>query len=147
MKILIDADGCPVVKIASRVAEEYNIECVIFCDTAHIINLDNARTVTVSKGADSVDFCLVNSMDRGDIFITQDYGLAAMGLARGGVGIHQNGYLYTEENIDGLLTARHAAKKAAAAGKRFSSIPKRRREDDGAFERTLRGVLDSIGRQ
>lgn len=73
MKILIDADGCPVVKETINIAKENKIEVVVFCDTSHIINNDYAKTVTVSKGADSVDFALVNQVSPGDIVVTQDY--------------------------------------------------------------------------
>lgn len=37
MKILIDADGCPVVDIAVQISKERNIECLILCDTAHVL--------------------------------------------------------------------------------------------------------------
>ncbi len=59
MKILIDADGCPVVKQTIEIAKENKIDIIVFCDTSHIINSDYAKTVTVSKGADSVDFALL----------------------------------------------------------------------------------------
>ena len=84
MKILIDADGCPVVDICIKSSKRHGIECLILCDTSHIFEREGAKTVTVSKGADSVDFRIVNLLERGDIVVTQDYGLAAMCLARGG---------------------------------------------------------------
>ena len=95
MKILIDADGCPVVDICIKSAKRHGIECLILCDTSHIFEREGAKTVTVSKGADSVDFKIVNLLDRGDIVITQDYGLAAMCLARGARALNQNGLIYT----------------------------------------------------
>lgn len=91
MKILIDADGCPVVKETINIAKENKIEVMVFCDTSHIISSDYAKTVTVSKGADSVDFSLVNQVSPGDIVVTQDYGLSAMVLSKGGKPITQNG--------------------------------------------------------
>ena len=38
MKILIDADGCPVVDLTVRLAAKHGAECVILCDTAHEFN-------------------------------------------------------------------------------------------------------------
>jgi len=35
MRILIDADGCSVVDEAIRAAREFQIECLILCDTSH----------------------------------------------------------------------------------------------------------------
>ena len=82
MKVLIDADACPVTNIAINLCRAYSVACVLFCDTAHIMHREGAETVVVDKGADSVDFALVNRVDSGDIVITQDYGLASMCLGR-----------------------------------------------------------------
>ena len=76
MKLLIDADGCPVVDICIRLAKKNAVECFILCDTSHVFEREGATTITVSKGADSVDFALVNRVDQGDVVVTQDYGLA-----------------------------------------------------------------------
>lgn len=76
MRIYIDADGCPVVDSTLRLAAAHRVETVILCDTSHEIQRPGVQTVTVSKGADSVDFALVNRLAPGDVVITQDYGLA-----------------------------------------------------------------------
>ena len=47
MKILIDADGCPVVDICIKSAKRHGIECLILCDTSHIFEREGAKTVTV----------------------------------------------------------------------------------------------------
>ena len=91
MKLLIDADGCPVTDIAVRTAVKFGIECVIICDTAHSIVREGARTITVDKGADSADLRLVNLVSAGDIAVTQDYGLAAMCLSKNAVVLNQDG--------------------------------------------------------
>jgi len=138
MKILIDADGCPVVDIVADMAARHNIECYILCDTAHIIQKPGkATTLTYDQSADSVDFALVNLVDKGDIIITQDYGLAAMCLARGGLVINQNGMEYTSDNIDSLLYARHTARKIRAAGGKLKGPSKRTAGQDEAFKNKL----------
>ena len=73
MRILIDADGCPVVDMAVCMARQHNIECLLLCDTSHEFRKEGATTITVSKGADSVDFVLMNLLRKGDIVVTQDY--------------------------------------------------------------------------
>lgn len=80
MTILIDADGCPVVDLTVQTAAKYKVPVLILCDTAHQIQRDGAQTLTFDKGADSVDFALVNRVHPGDLVITQDYGLASMCL-------------------------------------------------------------------
>ena len=134
MKILIDADGCPVVDLTVRLAAKHGAECVILCDTAHEFNREGAQTVVVEKGADSVDFKLVNLVREGDIVVTQDYGLAAMCLARKAVPLSQNGMVYTDKNIDQLLFTRYVSKKIRNSGGRLKGPSKRKPEQDKAFE-------------
>ena len=37
MKILVDADACPVVRIVEQTAERYKIPVVLLCDTNHVL--------------------------------------------------------------------------------------------------------------
>jgi len=78
---------------------------------------------------------------KGDVVITQDYGLAAMCLARGAVPLNQNGMVYTNENIDALLHQRHAAQKIRRGGGRLKGPPKRGAQEDRAFEASLEKIL------
>ena len=133
MKVLIDADGCPVVDIAIGLCVSYKTPCLLLCDTAHAFHREGAETLVFDKGADSVDFALVNRVALGDIVITQDYGLASMCLARQATVMHQDGWLYTADNIDALLFQRHTARKHRAAGGRFKGPAKRTQEQDRAF--------------
>lgn len=144
MKIYIDADGCPVVKNTLKIAEKFNILCVIICDTAHRIEHENAETIVVEKGADSVDFRLVNLIQKGDIAITQDYGLAAMCLSKQATVLNQDGREYTNENISGLLEFRAVSKKIRQSGGRLKEMPKRTGEQDKAFEEALENMLNKF---
>lgn len=144
MKIFIDADGCPVVRNTVKIAEQFEINCVIICDTAHRIEHDGTETIVVEQGADSVDFRLVNMIGKGDIVITQDYGLAAMCLSKQAVVLNQDGKQYTEENISGLLEFRAIGKKIRRSGGRTKGMPKRKQEQDLAFEIELRKQLEKI---
>lgn len=141
MTIFIDADGCPVVDHTISVAREYSIPCVIICDTAHRFEREGVQTITVEKGTDSTDFYLVNLIQKGDIAITQDYGLAAMCLSKRARIINQDGKEYTNENISGLLEMRAAAKKARRAGKHLKGPRKRTDEQSIAFVKSLREII------
>ncbi|CDA89060.1 uPF0178 protein CLOSTMETH_01992 [Ruminococcus sp. CAG:563] len=141
MRILIDADGCPVVDLTVRLAKKYGIECTILCDTSHEFNRDGVKTVVVEKGADSVDFKIVNLVGEGDIVVTQDYGLAAMCLARKAIPVSQNGLVYTDKNIDQLLFTRYVSKKIRNAGGRMKGPSKRTPEQDKAFEAALERLI------
>lgn len=146
MKILIDADGCPVVDLTVRLAAKHGAECVILCDTAHEFNREGAQSVIVEKGADSVDFKLVNLVREGDIVVTQDYGLAAMCLARKAVPLSQNGMVYTDKNIDQLLFTRYVSKKIRNSGGRLKGPSKRKPEQDKAFEEALERLIKDISK-
>ena len=146
MKILIDADGCPVVDLTVRLAAKHGAECVILCDTAHEFNREGAQTVIVEKGADSVDFKLVNLVREGDIVVTQDYGLAAMCLARKAVPLSQNGMVYTDKNIDQLLFTRYVSKKIRNSGGRLKGPSKRKPEQDKAFAEALERLIQDLSK-
>ena len=130
MKILVDADACPVVRIVEQTAERYKIPVVLLCDTNHVLQSSYSEIKVIGAGADAVDFALVNQCGKGDIVVTQDYGVAAMILGKGAHGIHQSGKWYTNENIDQMLMERHLAKKARMGkGKHHLKGPAKRTED------------------
>lgn len=144
MKILVDADACPVVKITEKVAKEKDIALILVCDTSHVMSSDYAQVMIVDKGADSADFALIGRSARGDIVVTQDYGVAAMALGKGVYVIHQSGKEYTNENIDQMLFERHLSKKARRSSSKFygKGPGKRTEEDDIRFETAFRRLVE-----
>ena len=143
MKVLVDADGCPVVDIAVRLCWQSAIACLLLCDTAHLLHREGAEAITIDKGADNVDFALVNRVAPGDLVITQDYGLASMCLARGAQVLHQDGWSYTADNIDALLFQRHASTKHRRSGGRIKGPKKRTPEQDKSFALALERILQT----
>ena len=143
MRILVDADACPVKQIIIRVANEYDIPVIMFIDTCHVISDAVSEVVTVDKQRDSVDIALVNKIITGDIVVTQDYGLAAMVLARGAKVLNQNGLVFGDDNMDQLLYQRHIGQKVRRSGGRTTGPRKRIKEDDIKFEEALRRVLSN----
>ena len=141
MNILIDADGCPVVDLTLQIAKQFGIPVVILCDTSHQIEREGAQTLVFDKGADSVDFELVNRVKPGDIVVTQDYGLASMCLARCARVLNQNGLEYTAENMDALMLRRYENKKLLRVGKHPKGSAKRSKAQDEAFVTTLTNIL------
>ena len=105
------------------------------------MNRDGAETLVFDKGADSVDFALVNRVESGDIVVTQDYGLASMCLARGARVLHQDGWEYNEYNIVGLMEQRHIAKKHRMSGGRIKGPAKRTKAQDAAFLEAFQQML------
>ena len=144
--IYINADACPVTRIVERVAREHDIPVVLLCDTNHVLSSDYSTIKVIGAGADAVDIALINLCRRGDVVITQDYGVAALALGKGARAIHQSGRWYTDENIDGLLMERHLAKKARRSGKHHLKRPaKRTEEDDSRFAESFEQLLNEAG--
>ena len=139
--VLIDADGCPVVDVTIRLCKSREVPVLILCDTAHRIERDGAETLVFDKGADSVDFALVNRVRAGDIVVTQDYGLASMCLARRARVLNQNRLEYTAGNIDELLERRWQHKNLRRAGKPPKGPATRTKEQDTAFANALEKLL------
>ncbi len=142
MRIFIDADGCPVVKQTISIANKYKIKCIVVCDTAHQFDLSDAEVITVDKGADSVDFKLVNIIAPRDIAVTQDYGLAAMCLSRGAFALNQNGTVYNDGNISSMLETRAITKKIRRAGGRLKGPKKRTEKDDIRYTEALVKLIE-----
>lgn len=140
-KILVDADACPVVDIVLKLARKAAVPVMLITDSSHQLQRQGATTITVDKGSDSADFQLVNLVQPGDIVVTQDYGLAAMALAKRAVVLNQNGMVYSEENIDFLLESRHISKKIRMAGGRTKGPSKRTKEQDESFQLVLNNLL------
>ncbi|OJU12827.1 MAG: hypothetical protein BGN88_14675 [Clostridiales bacterium 43-6] len=143
MQILVDADACPVKEIIVRLAKYVSVPVTMVIDTSHVLNDGYSEVITVDTARDSVDIRLINLVCRGDIVVTQDYGVAAMALGKGAFAINQNGMIYHEGNMDRLLFERHLSGKQRRAGNKSGKAKKRTEENDRAFELSFWGLLQS----
>lgn len=143
MQIFVDVDACPVVGIVEAIAEKYNIPATLLYDTNHVLYSDYSEVIVVGAGADAVDYKLISICHKGDIVVSQDYGVAAMALGKGAYAIHQSGKWYTDENIERMLMERHLSKKARrGSSKNHIKGPKKRTsEDDKRFEQSFEKLV------
>lgn len=149
MKILVDADACPVKSIIEAIASEFKIPVVMVTDSSHVITSEYSKIVTVSRAKDSADIALINMTEKGDIVITQDYGVASMALGRGAYAIGNSGLLYTAENIDRLMFERFLSGKIRRSGKKLTKADrhkKRTRQDDEMFEKNFKILCEKISK-
>lgn len=144
MNVFVDADACPVVDIIVECCRKFHIPCWLLCDTAHELYRDDAITIVFDKGADSVDFALVNRVSAGDVVITQDYGLASMCLAKRAFVLHQDGWQYTQDNIGALLFQRSESRRYRASGGRIKGPSKRTKQQDMQFQKELENLLQTV---
>ena len=141
MKILVDADGCPVVGLTIEIAKEYGLDIIIVKNYAHEFYDSYATIITVDISHDSADFYIVNKAEKGDIVVTQDYGLAAMALSKGAICINQNGLIISSKNIDGLLNRRHINQKLRHEQNIYTKFKKRNAQANLQFEENLRKLI------
>ena len=148
MKILVDADACPVKNIVEEVATGYGLAVTMFIDTSHELRTSASSIVMVDKGADSADLALMNKASAGDIVVTQDFGLAALALGKGCSVIRPDGFVFTDENIGQLLMERCISAKVRRAGGRSGHMKKRGREQDVTFrEQFIRLCCSALNRE
>ncbi len=143
MQIFVDADACPVVHIVERIAEKYGMAVTLLCDTNHILSSEYSKVIVVGAGADAVDYKLISICHKGDIVVSQDYGVAAMALGKGAYAIHQSGKWYTNDNIDRMLMERHLNKKARRGSRKnhLKGPKKRTEEDDERFTQSFERLV------
>ena len=141
MRIMVDADACPVKKEILLLAKEHNIPVSMFFDNAHVYEDGYSEVYILDKGADSVDYFLINKTLPGDIVVTQDYGVATMALSKKAYPINQNGLIFSDDNILSLLNQRAINKKL----RRHSNLkgPKKRTAKDSTnFSLNLRKLIN-----
>lgn len=143
MHIFVDADACPVVGIVENIAEKYKVPVTLLCDTNHVLQSDYSEVIVVGAGADAVDYKLISLCHKGDIVVSQDYGVAAMALGKKAYAIHQSGKWYTDANIDQMLMERHLNKKARRSSRKNHVKGPRKRtvEDDERFTQSFEKIV------
>lgn len=144
MKIYVDADACPVKDIIISEASDFEIQIILVTSFSHFSNAEEpsgVKTIYVDSGADAADYRIVKLVEKGDIIVTQDYGLASLGLAKGIIVLHHKGFRYTNENIDQLLQTRYLSAMARKGGQRTKGPKPFTAEDREQFRDLFKQVI------
>lgn len=144
MKILVDADSCPVKDIIINEAKKFKIKVILVANISHVLDSEGyAKVIIVDKRSQSADIEIANRAKCGDIIITNDIGLAALGLGRKCQCISPSGRVFNNENIDSLLLSRHVASKLrrSKSKTRMKGPKKRTNDDDMRFRRGLINLI------
>lgn len=109
MRILVDADSCPVVikDILYRAAERVRVPLVLVANT-HLEVPDSAyiSCIEVAAGPDIADDRIVDMVEANDLVISADLPLADRVIKKGGFVLNPRGDFYTYENIKDCLATR-----------------------------------------
>src|SRR5699024_11383710 len=133
LKFIVDTEPSPVRNASIQVYHAFQLAVFIIKSYDHYSTEQlraHVETFYVDKGADMADFEVVRRADKGDVIVTQDYGLASLLLGKGCHVMHHRGFLYTKHNIDRLLANRLYSQTARRAGER-TEVPKAFTDDNG----------------
>ncbi|MEC5425542.1 YaiI/YqxD family protein [Virgibacillus sp. C22-A2] len=147
MKIYVDADACPVKSSIISEAKHVDIPVILVSSFSHFSNEEQppgVETIYVDSGAEAADYRIMKLAEKGDIIVTQDYGLASLGLAKGCIVLHHKGFTYTNENIDQLLQTRYLSAMERKSGKRTKGPKPFTEEDRKKFSELFRETLERL---
>lgn len=145
MKIIIDGDASPVKQIVFKESEKRDLPVTLVASFAHFSNKilpKNVETVYVDSAKEAADYRIMQIADKGDILITQDYGLASLALGKGCIVLHHKGFQYTCATIDQLLESRYLSAQIRKSGKRTKGPKPFTIEDSEKFQQLLIHFLD-----
>ena len=144
LKIIVDADATPknALELCRRAAKEFSVTLVTVASFNHRIESDHH--IVVGNASQEADTQVVNITIRGDIVVTQDWGLAAMVLGKGASVLSPVGRIFHEDTIDFLLEEREIKARFRRGGGRTRGPKKRTAEDDLNFKKSLYYLLDTI---
>lgn len=136
MKVIIDADACPVKDIVTKETRDKNIEVILVSSLSHFSSKElesHVRTVYVDAGPDAADYKIVELAEAGDVIVTQDYGLASLLLPKGCTVLHHTGFEYNRMNMDHLLETRHMSSVIRRGGGRTKGPKALSQNDKNSF--------------
>lgn len=117
LQIIVDADACPVKPEIVEAARRFSVHVLMVASFDHRLEEQSGVTVVqVDRSDQSADLYIANHLAAGSILVTQDFGLATIGLAKRAIVLSNRGQKYTEETIDFLLESRHEHAKRRRNG-------------------------------
>lgn len=142
MRLVIDGDACPKKKEILDLAKTYGIDVILVTSIAHFSDYPNCTYLVVDNEPQAADMAIANCVQKDDIVITGDYGLAALLIAKAKRVVSQRGKLFTEENIDGLLLQRHLVQKRLRSGGKVKGPTPYTRSDQERLLSLLKRIFE-----
>jgi uncharacterized protein YaiI (UPF0178 family) len=142
MKIMVDADACPVKGIIESIAMKYLVQVIWVASIEHNIDSQYGQTIKVDHASEAADLYIVNHVQPYDIVITQDLGLASLVLAKGVRALTPSGKVLNDNSMEALLAQRYINKKARRQGYRIGKTAPRTTQDDHRFRQALLKLLN-----
>jgi uncharacterized protein len=141
MKIIIDADACPkaVLNICLKLGHQFDIQVWTVASFNH--NIESDYHTIVDGAPQETDLKVINLAEKGDIAVTQDWGLAAMLLGKKVRSLSPAGREFLLETIDFMLEEREVKAKFRRSGGRTKGPKKRTEAEDHKFSQCLELII------
>ncbi len=124
------------------IASKFNIDIVYVAAYNHTTDKTfGGHWVFVDTGKEEADLYIVNHVNKQDIVISQDIGLAGLLIRKNVIFITPRGKQYTEANIDTALQFRYLSAMERRGGKYTKGPKKFTDEDTLNFITTLEKIL------
>ncbi|MDE2404364.1 MAG: YaiI/YqxD family protein [Sphingomonadales bacterium] len=147
LRILVDADACPVKDEVYKVALRRRVPVAIVSNTPFRVPLDQlVRRVVVSDGFDAADDWIAEHAGPRAVAITADILLADRCLKAGAAVIAPNGKPFTTASIGGAIATRAIMADLRAGGDVVGGPPPFARTDRSRFLSALDEVLARLAR-
>jgi len=142
IRILVDADACPVKDEIYRVAERYDIKVLIVANSYMRFPRDQMiELVVVSADFDAADDYIAEQATADSIVITADILLADRCIKSGATVIGNSGKLFTEDSIGGAIATRAIMADLRAGGDAVGGPPPFSKADRSRFLQALDQVI------
>jgi uncharacterized protein YaiI (UPF0178 family) len=145
-RLFVDADACPKVirEEILIISRSYELIALFVASFQHATNEKGAEWVLVDADPENVDLYIMNHVRKGDIAVTQDYGLASVLVSKGVYVLSTRGKKLVEEDMPQLLYGRYISAKERQAGNRTKGPKKFNNEDRETFSKELINILSNF---
>jgi uncharacterized protein YaiI (UPF0178 family) len=150
IRILVDADACPVKQEIYRVAERHGLRVFVVANSPIQVPRDPmVERVTVGAGPDAADDWIAERADATAIVVTNDIPLASRCVKAGAKVIAANGTPFTESSIGMALAMRNLMADLRETGQMGGGPPAFAPRDRSAFlaalDQTIRRLQRTVG--
>jgi uncharacterized protein YaiI (UPF0178 family) len=152
MRIIIDADACPVAvkEIVFKASARLTLSVIMVAN--QIMRIPKSKLIIldiVDAGPDEADHRIVEIVEPGDLVISADVPLADRVIKKGAVVLDPRGDLLNDENIGSRLATRNLMNDLRAAGLQTGGpgafTNRDRQEFAGSLDRYLTRALKDRG--
>lgn len=141
MVVWVDADACPrsVLQYLRAAEARYGYLLRTIASQNHCLDLPGH--ITVDPEPQATDMAIINRVQSGDLVVTQDWGLAAVVLAKGARALSPGGEIYRMDRMDFMLEQRNQLARFRRSGGRTKGPAARTKGDDQRFQAALHQLM------